>query len=105
MYLFYGEFYMLTISVSTENLLSQSVDCYAYIVEKNFDEKKLSEATKQCPGLANVIKHRGFNGSLQEVVSVPFTRDSKLAFCIVVGMGDQNIKGVGVVECYRRAVG
>ena len=34
---------MLTISVSSENLLSQSVDCYAYIVEKNFDVAKLQD--------------------------------------------------------------
>lgn len=96
---------MLTISVSTEDLLSQKVDCYAYIVEKNFDQKKLSEATKVCPDFADIIKHRRFTGSLQEVVSVPFSHQGQLAFCIVVGMGDQNIKGVGVVECYRRAIG
>ncbi len=96
---------MLTISVSAENLLSQHVDCYAYVVEKNFDVAKLHEATKVCPELGDVIKHRGFSGSLQEIVSVPFSHNNKLAFCIVVGMGDQNIKGVGVVECYRRAVG
>jgi leucyl aminopeptidase len=96
---------MFTISVSTENLLSQNVDCYAYIVEKNFDVKKLDEAIKVCPELADVIKHRGFTGSLQEVVTVPFSHNNKLAFCIVVGMGDQNIKGVSVVECYRRALG
>ncbi|HEX4069008.1 MAG TPA: leucyl aminopeptidase [Candidatus Babeliales bacterium] len=96
---------MLTISVSTENLLSQNVDCYAYIVEKNFDQKKLSEVTKVCPELTDVIKHRGFTGSLQEIVNVPFLYDGRLAFCIVIGMGDQNIKGVGIVECYRRAIG
>ena len=77
---------MLTISLSTENLLSQKVDCYAYIVEKNFDVKKLSDATKVCPDLAAVIKHRGFTGNLQEVISVPFSVEERLAFCIVVGM-------------------
>ena len=96
---------MLTISVSTENLFSQNVDCYAYVLEKNFDVTKLHEATNVCPELADIIKHRGFTGSLQDVVSVPFSYKGSLAFCIVVGMGDQNIKGVGVVECYRRALG
>ncbi len=106
---------MLTISLSTENLLSQKVDCYAYIVEKNFDVKKLSDATKVCPDLAAVIKHRGFTGNLQEVISVPFSvedlpaeasaKAGRLAFCIVVGMGDQSVKAVSVVERYRRALG
>jgi leucyl aminopeptidase len=107
---------MLTISVSTENLLSQKVDCYAYIVEKNFDAAQLDEATKSaCPDLAAIIKHRGFTGSLQEVVSVPCTieglpveasaKTGRIAFCIVVGMGDKSSKGVSAVERYRRALG
>lgn len=97
---------MFTISVATENLLSQSVDCYAYIVEKNFDIAQLSASTKNiCPDLETIIKYRGFTGGLQEVVTVPLFIDGRVAFCIVVGMGDKNVKGVTVVERYRRALG
>lgn len=97
---------MITISVSTDNLLSQNVDCYAHIVEKNFDASELNVVIKEvCPDLAAIIKHRGFTGNLQEVVSVPFTRDGRVVFCIVVGMGDEKTKGVGTIERYRRALG
>src|SRR5579863_1738443 len=97
---------MLTISLSTENLLSQNVDCYAYIVEKGFDVTQLTHATKDvCPDLAAVIKHREFSGNLQEIVSVPCIVEGRIAFCIVVGMGGQDSKGIGATERYRRALG
>jgi leucyl aminopeptidase len=102
--------YMLTISVSTENLLSQNVDCYAYIVEKKFDVAQLKASIKgACPDIEDifkeVMKHRGFTGSLQDVVSVPFSCEGKIAYLIVVGMGDNSAKGVSTVERYRRALG
>lgn len=101
---------MFTISLSTENLLSQNVDCYAYIVEKNFDIAHISAAVKgTCPDFdaifKAVIKQREFTGSLQEVVTVPFSIEGRTAYCIIVGMGDKTVKGVTVVERYRRALG
>ena len=97
---------MFTISVSTEKLLSQNVDCYAYIVEKNFDVAQLSASIKTiCPDLEAIIKHRGFTGGLQEVATVSCFVDGRVAFCIIVGMGDNKVKGVTVVERYRRALG
>jgi leucyl aminopeptidase len=98
---------MVTFSVSTDNVLSQNVDCYAYIVEKKFDLARLHDATSSaCPDLAAVIKQRSFTGSLQEVVAVPFSIESRVAYCIVVGMGDdESSKGISAVERYRRALG
>jgi len=97
---------MFNISVSTENLLFQNVDCYAYVVEKNFDVVSLCASIKNiCPDLELIIKHRNFTGSLQEAIMVPFCLQGRIAFCIVVGMGDTTVKGVTVVERYRRALG
>lgn len=101
---------MFTISLSTESLLSQNVDCYAYIVEKNFDVTQLNASIKgACPEIEDIfkatLKHRGFTGSLQEVVTIPFSIEGRIAFCIIVGMGDKEVKGVTAVERYRRALG
>jgi len=97
---------MLTIALSTENILSQKVDCYAYIVEKNFDITQLQNLTKDlCPDLGAIIKYRGFAGGLQETVSTMCMIENRVAFCIIVGMGDNKIKGVDKVERYRRALG
>ena len=101
---------MFTISLSTESLLSQNVDCYAYIVEKNFDVTQLNASIKgACPEIEAIfkatLKHRGFTGSLQEVVTIPFSVEGRIAFCIIVGMGDKEVKGVTAVERYRRALG
>ena len=97
---------MFTITLSTKDLLSQKVDCYALIVEKNFDVQTLPEAVKSAyPNLAAIIKQRKFVGSLEQSIAVPFSHDDRIVFCIFVGMGDDTSKGVNVVERYRRAVG
>ena len=107
---------MFTISLSTENLLSHNVDCYAYIVEKNFDVTQLHDSLKNVsPDLPAIIKHRKFVGSLEQSIAVPFSHNGlsaeasakagRIAFCIIVGMGDNTSKGVNVVERYRRALG
>lgn len=97
---------MVTITLSTHDLLSQKVDCYASIVEKNFDAAQLPATVKSaCPDLAAIIKQRKFVGSLEQSIAVPFSHDGKIAFLIIVGMGDNSSKGVDVVERYRRALG
>jgi len=97
---------MVSITLSTNDLLSQNVDCYAYIVEKNFDIVPLHNTVKNmCPDLSAILKQRSFIGSLEQVISIPVAHDGRIAFIIVVGMGDKESKGVSVVERYRRAIG
>ena len=97
---------MFTITSSTDDLLSHKVDCYAYIVEKNFDVDQLSGTVKNVsPDFLTLVKHRKFVGNAEQVISMPFSHDGRIAFFIVAGMGDNESKGVGVVERYRRALG
>jgi leucyl aminopeptidase len=96
---------MINISLSTNGLLSQKVDCYAYIVEKDFDIVQLSKALeKVCPDFAAIIAQRAFVGNVQEVISIPCSFEGRIAFVIVVGIGEHS-KSVSAVERYRRAVG
>ncbi|HSC24870.1 MAG TPA: leucyl aminopeptidase [Candidatus Babeliales bacterium] len=97
---------MLNISSSTQNLLSQKVDCYAYIVEKDFDVSQLVNLAKNhCSNLAAVIKHCQFTGNLQEVLSIPYSTEGRIVHCIIVGIGSKELKGINIVERYRRALG
>jgi len=97
---------MVAISLSTENLLEQNTDCYAYIVEKDFDTSVLYEATKSgCSNLIAIIEQRKFVGNLQETISVPFSHNGRIAYCIIVGTGDKSSKGINSTEKYRRALG
>lgn len=97
---------MINISLSTNDLLSQQVDCYAYIVEKNFDVTQLGKTLeKVCPDFAAIIAQRKFVGNAQEAISIPCSFDGRIAFIIVVGMGGKESKSVSMVERYRRAVG
>jgi len=97
---------MVSITLSTNGLLSQNVDCYAYIVEKNFDIAPLHDTVKNiCPDLSAILKQRSFIGSLEQVISIPVAHDGRIVFIVVAGMGDKESKGVSVVERYRRAIG
>lgn len=96
---------MINISLSTKNMLSHNVDCYAYIVEKDFDSATIKNVLKTaCPDFEAIAKQRKFIGSLQEVLTVPLNIDGKIGFGIVVGMGKAT-KSVSAIECYRRALG
>jgi len=98
---------MLSISVSTKQLLANNVDCYAYIVEKDFKTSAIAdEIKKACPDLLAVIKQKKFVGAALDTVTVPFVHNGTLAYCILVGMGKaESTGGVNVIERYRRAVG
>ena len=96
---------MVNISLSTKDLLSNNADCYAYIVEKDFDVTAISNALKNaCPEFAAIIKQRKFTGSLQESLTVPLVIDGRIAFGIIVSMGNES-KSVSDIERYRRALG
>jgi leucyl aminopeptidase len=96
---------MITVSHSTKDLLSQKADCYAYIVEKDFDVTHLSSMLKTvCLDVPAILRQRGFTGSSQEVISFPISVDGRIAFCIIVGRGKKS-KSVSEVELYRRALG
>src|SRR5579863_7364743 len=97
---------MFTVSLSTKDLLSQKVDCYAYIVEKDFNATLFKEITKNvCPDLVSILKKRKFTGSLLETASMPCMVDGRVAFCIIIGVGTFEAKGISLVERYRRALG
>src|SRR5689334_17346238 len=96
---------MINISISTENLLSHNVDCYAYIVEKDFDNELLSKTLEKfCPDFSAIVKQRKFTGNLQEVLTVPLNLEGHIAFGIIVGMGKES-KSISAIERYRRAIG
>jgi len=96
---------MINISLSTKSILSNNAECYAYIVEKDFDATAISNALKNaCPEFEAIIKQRKFTGSLQESLTVPLIIDGRIAFAIVVGMGNES-KSVSTIERYRRAIG
>ena len=96
---------MIKISLSTKKLLSNNADCYAYIVEKNFDAATISNELQQaCPDFEAIAKQRKFTGNLQEAMTVPLNIDGKIAFGIVVGIGKDS-KSVSAIERYRRALG
>jgi leucyl aminopeptidase len=96
---------MVNITLSNKDLLAHNADCYAYIVDKDFDIKNISDSFKNaCPELAAIAKHRKFTGNLQEALTVPLNIDGRIAFGIIVGMGKE-MKSVSTIERYRRAVG
>ena len=96
---------MVNISLSTKDILAHNADCYAYIVDKDFDVQKISNSFKNaCPELASIAKHRKFTGNLQEALTVPLHIDGRIAFGILVGMGKE-LKSLSTIERYRRAVG
>src|SRR5687768_12037448 len=95
---------MINISISTENLLSHNTDCYAYIVGKDFDIMSLNNISDVCPDFEAIIRQRKFTGNLQEVLTVPFNIEGRIAFGIIVGMGKES-KSVSTIERYRRALG
>lgn len=96
---------MVNVSLSTKDLLSQKVDCYAYIVEKDSDLAHISNALKDIsPDFAAILKQRKFVGNLQEVVTVPMIIEGRVAFVMVVGIGKDS-KSVSAIERYRRALG
>ena len=70
---------MLNTIVSTKKMFDNAVDCYAYIVEKNFKTSAIADAIKICPDLHAVIKQRNFIGAALETIVVPFTSSNKLA--------------------------
>lgn len=97
---------MLNITISTKDMFANNVDCYAYIVEKNFKTSAIAEAIKFCPDLSAVIKQREFTGAALDSMVVPFMNNKKLAYCCLVGLGQAESKGgVSIIERYRRAVG
>ena len=52
---------MFNISLSTKNIITHTVDCYAYIVEKNFKTSVIDdELKKNCPDLLSVVKQKKF---------------------------------------------
>ena len=96
---------MLTISLSTKELLSQQVDCYAYIIEKDADLSQISRDLKNIsPDFAAILKQRKFVGNLQEVATVPVVIEGRVAFVVVIGIGKES-KSVSAIERYRRALG
>lgn len=98
---------MFTISVSTKKMLDNSVECYAYIVEKDFKSSVIAdEIKKTCPQLLAAIKQKKFVGATLDTITVPFMRDNVLAYCVLVGLGEvESNGGVSIIERYRRAVG
>jgi len=98
---------MITISVSTKNMLDNKVDCYAYIVEKDFKVSAIADDIKKaCPELLAVIKQKKFVGTALDTVVVPFMHQGKLVYCCLIGFGEAEEKGgITVIERYRRAVG
>src|SRR5579872_3751988 len=97
---------MLNTIVSTKKMFDNAVDCYAYIVEKNFKTSAIADAIKICPDLQAVIKQRNFIGAALETIVVPFTSSNKLAYCCLIGFGEAKSNGgVSAIERYRRAVG
>lgn len=96
---------MVNISLSTKDLLLNNADCYAYIVEKDFDSAIISNSFKKaCPDFAAIAQQRKFTGNLQEALTVPLNIDGRIAFGIVVGIGKES-KSVSTIERYRRALG
>ncbi len=96
---------MVNVSLSTKDLLTQKVDCYAYIVEKDSDLTHISNVLKNVsPDFLAIIQQRKFVGNLQEVVTVPIVIDGRVAFAVVVGIGKES-KSVSPIERYRRALG
>lgn len=97
---------MFTTSLSTAKLLSHTVDCYAYILEKDFNPSQLANITQDIfPDLVSILKKQKFTGNTLETVTVPFVINGRVAYCIVVGLGALDAKGISLVERYRRAIG
>jgi leucyl aminopeptidase len=98
---------MFTVSLSTKDILSHKVDCYGYIVEKDFKASRLDDVVKNvCPDLLSIIKKRKFVGKALETLSIPMIVDGKVAYCILVGCGGQDATSdISSIEQYRRALG
>src|SRR5579871_4377586 len=97
---------MIKFSVSSQDALSHNADCYAYIVDKDFDVATIADQVKKvCPDFAAITKQRGFMGNPQETLMIPFSREGAIAYLIVIGIGGKEPKDVSLIERYRRAVG
>lgn len=97
---------MIKFSVSSQDTLSHNADCYAYIVDKDFDITTFADQVKKiCPDFLALAKQREFAGNLQETLVVPFSQEGTIAYLIVIGIGGKDLKSVSAVERYRRAIG
>jgi leucyl aminopeptidase len=97
---------MVKFSLSTKPILSHNVDCYVYIVEKDFNIERISEQIKDVsPAFQAMVEQRNFVGNSQEVISIPFMHHDRVAYAIFVGMGGKEPKSISLIERYRRAVG
>lgn len=98
---------MFKVSLSTKDFLSEHVDCYGYIVEKNFKVSELERALKNvCPDISAILKKRKFSGNALETLSLPIMVNDSVAYFILVGLGTLESKGgVSGIEKYRRALG
>src|SRR5579859_4855645 len=97
---------MISLKVSTKNVLESTTQSYAFFVEEKFTfSKQLKEIAKNFfPHLEQLFKERQFTGSQSSSLVVPVSHDKEIIYLIFVGLGSAH-KKVYDIEYYRRAVG
>jgi len=96
---------MFKISLSTEKIMSSVVDCYGFVFEKDFDQSPLNEIKQFIPDLQLIVEKQKFAGNASDILSIPFVKDGRVAYCILAGIGAVDAQGISLIERYRRALG
>ncbi len=99
---------MITCKVTSNPILDQKADCYAFTIEEGFAAAQFSklfeELTKKyLPDLLMIMKQRKFTGKLMDTLVLPMNIKDKIVYCIFVGVGKHDAETR--IENYRRAIG
>jgi leucyl aminopeptidase len=98
---------MITVSLTTQNLIDRSCDAYVFFCRHGFDFARLSETAGQLYApYEQTLKDRGFTGKAGSVLLINGIFKGKPVYLIFLGLGDlPHKKAGGSIEVYRRALG
>ena len=96
---------MVSISLGTTSLLESSASAKAIILEKGFNSEQISDFKSVFPTLDQLLEERNFTGSLLSSVVVPYSKNSKNSYAILIGIGEKAAANKYNAENYRRVIG
>lgn len=96
---------MISLTVTTGNVLDYDLASYAFFLEYNFTDDQLSEAQQLFGPIASSLRERNFKGAAGSHVEISGVHNGHGVSLIFLGLGSRDDQNHLSVETYRRALG
>jgi leucyl aminopeptidase len=96
---------MITLTLSSQPLLSRTAAAYVFFIDHDFDFARLSSTAKELyPHYEQAVKQRGFSGKAGSSLILNGIHNDRAVYLIFLGLGDLK-GGYENVEVFRKALG